>query len=246
MDSITFNCPYCRQIIEAPAEAAGIAGECPFCEKEVVAPALNGGSLGADGAANGITFNCPQCGQTIEAPAEVAGTVGECPFCEKEIVAPSAVVGKAEQRDPTVQLITTQDCLFSCPYCEECFEAAPDAAGSLVDCPNCQKAIEIPTLAIEPVQPLATRPATTQNGQQKMTYHRPTPESAQRPLKTIKKAGNVRKHIKFSCPYCGQHLEAPIDMIGESIDCPNCKKPMKVHRQVSSKALHMARPLRRP
>ena len=240
MDSITFNCPDCSQIIEAPAEAAGIAGECPFCGKEVVAPVLNGERLGANGAATGITFNCPQCGQTIEAPAEVAGTVGECPFCEKEIVAPSVAV----EKDTIAQPAATQDCVFSCPYCEECFEATPDAAGSLVDCPNCQKAIEIPTLAVEPGQPMTTRAATTQDGQQKRI--RPSLEPAQRPLQTIKKAGNVRKHIKFSCPYCGQHLEAPMDMIGESIDCPNCMKPIKIHRLASSKALHMARSLRKP
>ena len=27
---------------------------------------------------------------------------------------------------------------------------------------------------------------------------------------------------KFSCPICEQHIEAPADMLGETVDCPNC------------------------
>lgn len=33
----------------------------------------------------------------------------------------------------------------------------------------------------------------------------------------------IPSDIKFSCPYCQQHLEAPQDMSGEAIECPKCK-----------------------
>ena len=28
--------------------------------------------------------------------------------------------------------------------------------------------------------------------------------------------------ISFSCPHCGQSLEAPEELAGESIECPSC------------------------
>jgi DNA-directed RNA polymerase subunit RPC12/RpoP len=28
--------------------------------------------------------------------------------------------------------------------------------------------------------------------------------------------------FKFNCPHCGQSLEAPEDMLGETITCPAC------------------------
>ena len=33
----------------------------------------------------------------------------------------------------------------------------------------------------------------------------------------------IPSDIKFLCPYCQQHLEAPQDMSGEAIECPKCK-----------------------
>jgi membrane protein YdbS with pleckstrin-like domain/DNA-directed RNA polymerase subunit RPC12/RpoP len=33
---------------------------------------------------------------------------------------------------------------------------------------------------------------------------------------------------KFNCPHCGQSLEAPEDMGGQSIDCPSCSKPLVI------------------
>ena len=34
--------------------------------------------------------------------------------------------------------------------------------------------------------------------------------------------------FKFSCPRCGQHLEAELDMVGITIDCPGCGQSLKV------------------
>lgn len=34
--------------------------------------------------------------------------------------------------------------------------------------------------------------------------------------------------FKFSCPRCGQHLEAEFDMVGMTIDCPGCGQPFEV------------------
>lgn len=36
--------------------------------------------------------------------------------------------------------------------------------------------------------------------------------------------------VKFNCPQCNQHLEAPEDMLGQLIDCPSCNQPIEVPR----------------
>lgn len=34
--------------------------------------------------------------------------------------------------------------------------------------------------------------------------------------------------INFDCPHCGQNLDAPDDMAGWGIDCPNCKRKIRI------------------
>ena len=36
------------------------------------------------------------------------------------------------------------------------------------------------------------------------------------------------KDFAFNCPWCDQHLEAPLDMAGEVISCPSCEREIKV------------------
>lgn len=39
--------------------------------------------------------------------------------------------------------------------------------------------------------------------------------------------------IKFICPHCTQSIEAPEDMRGQILDCPNCRNPIQVHESTS-------------
>lgn len=34
--------------------------------------------------------------------------------------------------------------------------------------------------------------------------------------------------INFNCPNCEQHLEAPAEMAGETLECPKCNQPLVV------------------
>lgn len=34
--------------------------------------------------------------------------------------------------------------------------------------------------------------------------------------------------VEISCPFCGETLEAPEEMIGETADCPNCGKTFRL------------------
>ena len=38
----------------------------------------------------------------------------------------------------------------------------------------------------------------------------------------------IENTFKFSCPHCGQHLDAEYDMVGFEFDCPACGQPLTV------------------
>ena len=48
--------------------------------------------------------------------------------------------------------------------------------------------------------------------------------------------------FQFNCPNCKQSLDAPIDMIGQLVDCPSCKKTIEVSRT----QIHSTRPISAP
>lgn len=35
-------------------------------------------------------------------------------------------------------------------------------------------------------------------------------------------------HIKFHCPLCAQKMEATAEMLGKTVECPECKKALAV------------------
>lgn len=48
--------------------------------------------------------------------------------------------------------------------------------------------------------------------------------------------------VTFNCPHCGQSLEAPDDMIGESVKCPSCNKSVIVEGDPIHPALQQSVP----
>jgi uncharacterized paraquat-inducible protein A len=36
------------------------------------------------------------------------------------------------------------------------------------------------------------------------------------------------KDIQFNCSFCGQSIEAPVDMAGQTTECPTCKKQIVI------------------
>ena len=48
--------------------------------------------------------------------------------------------------------------------------------------------------------------------------------------------------IKFSCPHCDQHLEAPDDMGGEQIECPSCRMMIGIPEATVTKRLARKKP----
>ena len=52
----------------------------------------------------------------------------------------------------------------------------------------------------------------------------------------------MSEDIKFTCPHCGQHLVAPPDKAGQSVDCPNCSKTLDIPLPIAKFADHSQRP----
>ena len=48
--------------------------------------------------------------------------------------------------------------------------------------------------------------------------------------------------IKFNCQYCQQSIEAPIELVGQLIECPSCKQTIEVTRSQSRSAMPMPSP----
>ena len=48
------------------------------------------------------------------------------------------------------------------------------------------------------------------------------------------------KFVKFSCPHCNQHVEAPKEILGTTVDCPSCSKRFQL---TSSPHLELGKPL---
>jgi len=50
--------------------------------------------------------------------------------------------------------------------------------------------------------------------------------------------------IRFSCPSCGQSIEAPAELASQLIDCPNCKETIEV--PLRTRPVHVAEPPTEP
>lgn len=48
-------------------------------------------------------------------------------------------------------------------------------------------------------------------------------------ITTASKEMDSQKSFKFTCPHCAQELEATLEMIGMTLDCPECNKEICVH-----------------
>jgi DNA-directed RNA polymerase subunit M/transcription elongation factor TFIIS len=73
MPDVTFQCPSCQEILEAPEEMAGEITECPMCQQQIQIPAplqqAESGSVDEvehEPAAEATGPACPSCGMAME------------------------------------------------------------------------------------------------------------------------------------------------------------------------------------
>lgn len=87
MAVINFNCPHCRQNMDAASDLAGLNLPCPTCDKPLRVP------VESDPPPKPINFDCPYCSQNIDAPAEMAGLEIPCPTCKGQMQIPGGRPG---------------------------------------------------------------------------------------------------------------------------------------------------------
>lgn len=135
---------------------------------------------------------------------------------------------------------------FNCPHCQEPIEAPKDSVGTTGKCPYCQNDITIPDTQMEEAQvaEIPLKPtAGFQSGQKRMGYQRPPLEASSRTQKSVRVVSANPQTLKFTCQHCGHSLKAPANMVGGSVECPNCGNQTKVRRKVSSATIGMAHTL---
>lgn len=86
--------------------------------------------------------------------------------------------------------------VFPCPECGSMIAAPPKSAGKKGDCPFCKASLTVP-------------------------QRKPDVKPDKQVL-----AGKVEApgsdFVAFVCQACGQEIEAPVDMVGMSVECPTC------------------------
>lgn len=87
MAVINFNCPHCRQNMDAARDLIGLNLSCPSCDRPLRVPAES------DPPPKPINFDCPYCTQNIDAPPEMAGMEIPCPTCKGQMQIPGGRPG---------------------------------------------------------------------------------------------------------------------------------------------------------
>ena len=81
MADISFACPNCSQVLEAPEDMAGQVVECPACQQQITVPAPaatapeEAGEAPLEDAAPASTA-CPSCGAEMESGAVLCISCG--------------------------------------------------------------------------------------------------------------------------------------------------------------------------
>jgi hypothetical protein len=154
MPDVTFNCPHCRQSIEAPDEMAGMAAQCPTCHEELEIPINNVGvsrlvaplqrtssgnplnsPVSPNSPGNGypssslqfIAASCPSCGGDLRVPQDREQVI--CGYCGKTVLIPKlhqlVIVSNQEA--------TESELSGKCPYCAKLIPLIAER------CPHCTK-----------------------------------------------------------------------------------------------------------
>jgi Zn finger protein HypA/HybF involved in hydrogenase expression len=100
---INFNCPHCRQNMDAASDLIGLNLPCPTCDKPLRVPVVS------DPPPKPINFDCPYCSQNIDAPFEMTGLEIPCPTCKGQMQIPGKRPGGRPGIEPPMPAVAPQE-----------------------------------------------------------------------------------------------------------------------------------------
>jgi hypothetical protein len=98
---------------------------------------------------------------------------------------------------------------ITCPKCKKPLWAPQQQQGKRVKCPGCQTILVVPAVKAVDMEALAAAAL------------------ADRPAAEESSAAPV-KPIDFHCPQCDEKIQAPADLAGKQMPCPECSRIVKV------------------
>lgn len=179
------------------------------------------------------------------AAAEPVEAEEQVPAAEAEVAA-DVEQGAEEMPVPEEGEPDTNPITFRCPECEQEIEAPRDCIDQEAECPMCGCIVFVPPKsepgtmygpAVAGEEPKAANEVVTAKAAENMdpallknctiridasvlsglTTEPPKPEPAE-----------AETMISFFCKKCHQEIEASLDMIGTTAECPNCGAPIEV------------------
>jgi transcription elongation factor Elf1 len=157
-----------------------------------------------------IRFACPSCRKHLKADDRGAGRKISCPRCGQRLrIPPSA--GAPEQRRggptnagsaaPSPTPLAGQ-VPFDCPGCHCRLTVSEEALGTWIVCPKCETGFAAIADGATPV---------------------PVPPPVPPPSPPVPQpTAGSRATIRFACPHCQVHADAPAGFAGTRAKCPNC------------------------
>ena len=97
-----------------------------------------------------VVFLCNSCGKKLSAPMAAEGKTVPCPTCGNRITVPPKNPQLSERvGDDELNAKKPSEMKFFCVRCGQGLDINRGAAGSDLQCPNCQSAIKVPKPADE-------------------------------------------------------------------------------------------------
>jgi ssDNA-binding Zn-finger/Zn-ribbon topoisomerase 1 len=176
---------------------------------------------------------CSACGTRVVIRRGRPGVVYKCPKC-KGVLEPIDL-GVPSSRPAGGSRTATKHFTVTCPLCQTEVHASADQIGQSVDCPNCLTDVQVgrPDISAIPDE----EDDRAESAAQSPTAHPlPSPREAHVGQKEGPTGGTLismppppdDKYFAVVCPLCHTRLEATREQVGQSITCPDCRRPFEI------------------
>jgi DNA-directed RNA polymerase subunit M/transcription elongation factor TFIIS len=180
-----------------------------------------------------VRFACPRCFARLKAPLAQVGAKRRCPRCQWVFPVPTAAeaarrrchlgeYGISEGMESSPAALQPQTTL-TCPVCSALISATEDQVGRQMRCPDCDTPVVVPPPAkVETKRNLPAFPV------EEYALYDEVDASARGPRPAD------QTYVPVTCPVCGTFMQVLEDQVGQTVVCPDCRKPMIVRWPVEA------------